>query len=193
MLDPRPETEGLVGSVLDALGRRREAPLRVLDLGTGSGAILGALLRELAFAFGVGVDRSAAACRVAEANLRALGLADRAAIVCADFAEAIGARFDVVASNPPYVKTCAMAGLERAVRVYDPPLALDGGADGLEPYRAIVPRLGSLLRPGGIMVFECASDGGSLVAAMMRDFGLVGTMVYRDLAGHDRVVVGAKA
>ena len=192
VLDPRPETEGVVGAVLEAIGGRRDTALRILDLGTGSGAILCALLHELPHAFGVGVDRSLAACRVADANVRALGLRSRAAIICADYVEPIDARFDIVVSNPPYIKTDVIDALERAVRDYDPPLALDGGVDGLSAYRAILPHLATLLHASGVAAFECGYDEGALVAAMMRDGGLGKVTITRDLAGHERVVTSVK-
>ena len=192
VLDPRPETEGLVGAVLDALGGRREDPLRILDLGTGSGAILCALLHELPGAMGVGVDRSLAACRVARANFARLGLAARAAVVCGDWSDALGGSFDAVVSNPPYVRSGAIAGLDRDVRAYDPLPALDGGEDGLEAYRAIAPSLASFVRTGGVAAFECGGDQGESVAALVRA-SLAGVRVYRDLCGLDRVVLGTKA
>ena len=192
VLDPRPETEGVVGAVLEAIGGRRDTALRILDLGTGSGAILCALLHELPHAFGVGVDRSLAACRVAGANAQTLGLHSRAAIICADYVESIGARFDIVVSNPPYIKTDVIDALERAIRYYDPPLALDGGVDGLSAYRAILPHLATLLNAGGVAAFECGYDEGALVAAMMRNGGLGKITIIRDLAGHERVVTAVK-
>jgi release factor glutamine methyltransferase len=141
VLDPRPETEGLVASILDAIGGRRHARLHVLDLGVGSGAILAALLHELPSAQGVGVDRSFEACRIARHNLATLGLSDRSVLVCGDWAASIAAKFDICVSNPPYIETGALAELDRDVRDYDPMAALDGGADGLAAYRAIVPPL----------------------------------------------------
>lgn len=191
VLDPRPETEGLIGAVLDALGARRDDPLQILDLGTGSGAILCALLHELPAARGLGIDRSPAACRMARANIANLGLAARGALVCGDWSDTLDAAFDAVVSNPPYIRSGDIASLDRDVRAYDPLPALDGGEDGLDAFRAIAPRLGSLVRTGGVAAFECGWDQGESVAAVLRG-SLVGVRVYRDLAGFDRVVLGTK-
>ena len=204
VLDPRPETEGLVGAVIDAIGGEKERPLTILDLGTGSGAILCALLSELPGAFALGVDRSFEACRVARTNFANLGFAARSAVVQGSWTDAIGARFDVIVSNPPYIRHADLVGLEREVRDYDPAMALDGGEDGLDPYRAIVPCLRDLLAPSGIVAFECGFDQGEPLAALMRQAALQGrsclahhallanVAVYRDLSGHDRVVIGVR-
>ncbi len=191
VLDPRPDTEGLVGAVLDALGGRRAAPLRLLDLGTGSGAILAALLHELPSAFGIGVDRSPQACRVAAENLATLGLDARAVVVCGSWTESLTGTFDAVVSNPPYISSCAIAALDAEVRDHDPRDALDGGADGLDAYRALLRGLCACLAPGGVAAVECGWDQGDAVAALFRKAGLAGVMVYRDLAGHQRVVLGS--
>jgi release factor glutamine methyltransferase len=193
VLDPRADTEGLVGAVIDALGGRRDAPLRLLDLGTGSGAILCALLHEFPSALGIGVDRSPAACRIAADNLQRLGLGGRAAIVCGSWVDSIDGRFDGIVSNPPYIPHADIARLERDVREHDPIAALDGGEDGLDPYRAIVPQLGRLLGPGGVVAFECGWDQGARVAALLETVAVQGVSVYRDLAGHCRVVLGTAA
>ena len=191
VLDPRPETEGVIGAVLDAIGGRRADPLRLLDLGTGSGAILCALLHELPGAFGVGLDRSAAACRVARDNAEALGLGARAAFACGSWGNALAGRFDAIVSNPPYIPHGDLAGLEPEVREHDPLAALDGGADGLEAYRAILAELGRLLAPGGVAALECGHDQGAAVAALAAGGGLADVRVLKDLAGHDRVVAGS--
>ena len=190
VLDPRPDTEGLVGAVLDALGGRRDAALRLLDLGTGSGAILAALLHELPGATGIGVDRSPEACRVAAANLRALGLDARAGVVCGSWTKSLAGTFDAIVSNPPYIPSREIAGLDAEVLDHDPRDALDGGADGLDAYRAILRGLRACLAPGGVGAVECGWDQGDAVAALFREAGLAGVMVYRDLAGHQRVVLG---
>ena len=190
VLDPRPDTEGLVGAVLDALGGRRVEPQRLLDLGTGSGAILAALLHELPGAFGIGVDRSPEACHVAATNLRALGLDARSAVVCGSWTAPLAGTFDTVVSNPPYIPSRDMAGLDADVRDHDPHEALDGGADGLDAYRALLPGLCARLAPGGVGAVECGWNQGDAVAALFRKAGLAGVMVYRDLAGHQRVVLG---
>ncbi len=192
VLDPRADTEALVAAVLGVLDGRRGAPLAVLDLGTGSGAILCALLHELPAATGLGIDRSVGACRVARRNLERLGFAGRAAIVCGCWGDALVRPFDVVVANPPYIRSGDVAGLEPDVRDHDPLAALDGGADGFDAYRALTPRLPALLAPGGLAALECGWDQGVRVAGTMRAAGLVDVAVHPDLAGHGRVVTGAR-
>jgi len=189
VLDPRPDTEILVDAAFAALAGREGQPLRLLDLGTGSGAILGALLAQLPAAFGLGVDRSEAACRVARDNLGALGFAGRSAIVCGDWTTPIGGRFDAIVSNPPYIATGEIEELAAEVRRHDPYAALDGGADGLNAYRILTPAVAQLLRPGGIIAFEVGAGQADSVAALLE---VTGTLKQgarlRDLAGHVRVV-----
>lgn len=192
VLDPRPDTEGLVGSVLDAIGGRREVPLKILDLGTGSGAILCALLGELPTASGVGIDRSFEACRQAQANVIRLGLDARGSIVCGWWTEPLGARFDLIVSNPPYIRRAELEHLPPEVRRFDPIEALDGGDDGLDAYRAIIARLPSVLVPGGVAAFECGVDQAELIAGLMRGVAFECVMTYKDLAGRDRVVLGVR-
>ncbi len=136
VLDPRPDTETVVGAAVEALRARRTDPLRILDLGTGSGALLCAICSEFPNAQGWGVDRSHAACTVAQRNVAALGLAGRVLIVNGDWAEAFaGSSFDLIVSNPPYIETGVIATLAPEVRNFDPHVALDGGSDGLAAYR----------------------------------------------------------
>lgn len=155
-LIPRPETETVVELALALLrdrGLRRA--IRIADLGTGSGAILLALLSELPDAFGIGIDRSVEALAVARANARACALGERSAFVCGDFAAALGeAAFDLVVSNPPYVRAADIARLPPEVRDHEPRLALDGGADGLDAYRALARDMTRVLAPDGIAVVE---------------------------------------
>ncbi len=193
VLDPRPDTEILVDAVLAALGARRDGPLRLLDLGIGSGAILGALLTKLPSAYGVGVDRSAAACRIAWNNLAALGLAGRSAIICGDWTAALGGTFDVIVSNPPYIASGEIAGLAPEVRDHDPRAALDGGPDGLTAYRVLAPAAAALLAPGGILAFEVgAGQSESVVALLAATGALTAITSVRDLGGHSRVVTAVR-
>lgn len=191
VLDPRPDTETLVATVLDALAPRRGAPLRLLDLGTGSGAILCALLAELPAATGWAVDRSAGACAVARRNLDAQGLGGRSLVLQGDWAAALApARFDAVLSNPPYIESAVIPGLDRDVREHDPLPALDGGPDGLAAYRVLAPDLPRLLVPGGIGAFEIGQGQDGAVTGLLRAAGLAGVTVRPDLAGIGRVVWG---
>lgn len=186
-LDPRPDTEMLVEGALVRLGRR-DRPWRILDLGTGTGCIALALLTELPAATAVAVDAAEAACRVARTNAEALGLGGRFQAVVGDWAAGLAGRFDLVVSNPPYIASASIAGLEPEVARHDPRAALDGGADGLDAYRRIVPQLPRLLVPGGLAGFEIGWDQAAAVAALVAGAGLVGVAVTADLAGHDRCV-----
>jgi release factor glutamine methyltransferase len=188
VLDPRPETEALVEAVIEAFAARRQAASRILDLGIGSGAILAALLGHFPEAFGVGVDISEAACRVARSNLANLGLARRAAVVCGDWAKALSGTFDVIVSNPPYIASCELAGLAREVRDYDPDLALDGGIDGLKAYRAIAPSLAWLAASEGFVALEIGAGQGGSVGQILTSHDFTSPMVRRDLAGRERVI-----
>ena len=191
-LVPRPETETLVEAALEAKPER-SAPLRILDLGTGSGILLAALLLEYPKAFGVGVERDVEAARTARSNLAVIGIAHRARIVCGDWAGAIGSQFDVVVSNPPYIPSGDIAGLAREVREHDPLRALDGGADGLESYRAIVAELSRLLTPGGVAILELGAGQEPAVADLARHAQLIVNGPARcDLSGHPRALVLAQ-
>ncbi len=184
-LDPRPDTETLVAEALARVGDRGRR-LRILDLGTGSGCIALALLSELPMATAIGVDRSADACRVATANAVALGLGRRFHAVCGDWAAAIDAVFDLVVSNPPYIASAEVPQLEPEVACHDPAAALDGGPDGLDAYRRIVPALGRLLAPGGVAGLEVGAGQADAVADLLAAEGFAGVARARDLAGHER-------
>lgn len=189
VLVPRPETETIVEAALRAKPVR-ESPLRVLDLGVGSGAILGALLIERPNATGVGVDRSERALSIARSNLEALGVGQRANLVRADWAQALRGRFDLVVSNPPYIPSKVIGNLEADVRVHDPSAALDGGADGLDCYRAILSDLARLLAPEGIAVLELGDGQEPAVAELARRAHiLVNGSAVLDLAGRPRALV----
>ncbi|MGL4967302.1 MAG: peptide chain release factor N(5)-glutamine methyltransferase [Inquilinus sp.] len=185
-LDPRPDSETLVEAALAAVPDR---PLRVLDLGTGTGCLLLAVLHDRPSAFGIGVDRSEAAARVARDNARALGLADRAAILVGDWATALAGRFDLVLSNPPYIPEADITALEPEVRDHDPRLALSGGTDGLDAYRALAAALPDLLAPGGTAVVELGIGQAADVAALFRGAGLDIAGTPHDLAGIPRCLV----
>jgi len=186
VLVPRPETETVVELALSLVDRT--AALRIADLGTGSGAILLALLSELPHAHGTGIDIAADALDVARANARRLELASRADFVLSDFAAVEGA-FDLVVSNPPYVASSAIAGLAPEVRKFDPRQALDGGPDGLAAYRtiaAIAPRL--LLAPHGSLAVEIGAGQETAVSELFLQSGLAISAVRHDLSGILRVL-----
>ncbi|HUZ90808.1 MAG TPA: peptide chain release factor N(5)-glutamine methyltransferase [Methylocella sp.] len=196
VLDPRPETEMLVEAVLAHAARYPRKNWRILDLGTGSGAILCSALQSLPGSSGVGVDISPAACAIARDNLAALGLESRGVIVCGDWAHALRGRFDVIVSNPPYVASGAIAYLEPEVRDHDPRLALDGGKDGLAAYRELIPALPGLIAPGGLIALELGAGQYAAVEALLRGRFGSAVEVALDLRGCRRVVLargGTKA
>lgn len=162
-LIPRPDSETVVETVL----ARARAPGNILDLGTGSGCLLLALLHELPNSRGVGLDISPQAARIARANAQALGLGDRAFFLVGDWADALARGFDVVVANPPYITSATLADLEPEIRAYEPPAALDGGADGLACYRRLIPSALRLLRPGGLLALEVGDGQADSVAQML--------------------------
>ena len=189
-LDPRPDSETVVQAALDATVDRRREPLRVVDLGTGTGCLLLAVLTERPRAGGIGVDRAPGAVRVARANAGRFGLADRAWFVVADWATALPDQAaDLLVANPPYIRHGALATLDRGVWGYDPRNALDGGPDGLQAYRAIAADLPRLLAPGGHAVLEIGFDQRHAVEAIVNDSGLSVVSAWRDLSGHARAIV----
>jgi release factor glutamine methyltransferase len=194
-LDPRPDTETIVEAALDVLRAEydRNRPLRIVDIGTGSGAILLALLSEWPNAWGIGTDISEAALRTARANAARLGLAPRAAFVAGDYAAALSGAFDLVVSNPPYVRSADIDALATEVRDHDPRRALDGGADGLDAYRRIAPEAARLLAHGGSVVLEVGHDQSGDVEGLLTMAGLsLEGEPKADLAGIPRAVVGRK-
>lgn len=191
-LVPRPDTETLVEAALDiARASTNDAP-RIADLGTGSGAILLALLSELPQARGLGTDISADALQTAAANADRLGLADRATFVQCSYAQALRGPFDLIVSNPPYIPSGDIAALAVDVRAHDPQRALDGGADGLDAYRSLIPQAVPLLREGGALLVEVGQDQHAAVARLMSATGLAHGPIRADLAGIPRVVIGRK-
>ncbi len=188
-LVPRPETETVVEAALEALPGRRDADVRIADLGTGTGALLLALLHELRRARGVATDLSHEALATARGNAARLGLAERAHFVCCNFGESLAGGFDLVVSNPPYVASAEIDALEREVRNYDPRLALDGGRDGCDAYRAIAADARRLLAPGGTLIVELGAGQETPVRAIMAAQGLTAVAGRRDLMGHARALV----
>lgn len=188
VLTPRADTETLVETVLS---RCPDGDAELLDLGTGSGAILLALLNERPGWRGTGIDLSDAALGVARGNAGHCGLANRARFARGQWSDGLAdAAFDIVVSNPPYIVSEVLAGLEPEVRDHEPALALDGGADGLDAYREILGDVARILKPGGLLGLEIGYDQGAPVTALAREAGLVDVTLVRDLAGQDRVVIG---
>jgi len=192
VLTPRPDTETLVELVLRDLPEGK--PFSVLDLGVGSGAILLAILAERPAGKGLGVDVSDEALAVARENAANLGLAGHVALLRGDWTRGLDdAGFDLVVSNPPYVRSAEIEGLAPEVRDHEPRLALDGGADGLDAYRELAPEILRVLKPGGRFAVEIGFDQSAEVEALFRAAGAEGVATHKDLANRDRVVAGAKS
>jgi release factor glutamine methyltransferase len=189
-LVPRPETETLVEAVLAAAPRLPVAPT-ICDLGTGSGAILVALLAEFPDSTGVGIDVSPQALEIARLNAERAGVGGRIGFLQGDFRDTPSEAFDVMVSNPPYIRSGAIGALQPEVRNYDPLVALDGGPDGLAAYRMILGRIGVSLRPGGFAAFEVGHDQAESVAGLCSDAGLKDVRFVKDIAGASRVVTAA--
>jgi release factor glutamine methyltransferase len=188
-LEPRPDSETIVEAALKELAGRNTEPLSLLDLGTGTGCLLIALLSELPNASGLGVDLSEEACRTATGNAALNGLAERASFRQGSWTDGLTGRFDLILSNPPYIPSGEIAGLAVEVREHDPLLALDGGEDGLGPYRIFARTLPPLLAPGGRIVFEIGAGQGPDVVALMQAGGLEFRGSRNDLGGHERALI----
>ncbi len=193
VLDPRPDSETLVAGVLEQV-TERTAKLRLLDFGTGSGCLLLALLHELPVASGLGIDRSAAALAVASDNAARLGLAARAGFQSGDWGAGLTetAGYDIVISNPPYIESAAIAGLAPEVAQHEPIGALDGGRDGLEAYRRLIPDAWRLLRPGGLLALEIGQGQEAGVATLLARAGFGIAVEKPDLGGIIRVLLAHK-
>ncbi len=189
-LDPRPESETIVEAVLGRVDRK--APLRLLDLGTGSGCLLLALLSELPAASGVGVDLSFGAAAAARHNAQLLGLAAEARFFVGNWGSALAGRFDVIIANPPYVATAALAELPSEVSRYDPNLALDGGDDGLSAYRRIAADISDLMAPRALLAVEVGTGQASGVASIFNSNQLFVQAIERDFAGHQRCLIAGQ-
>jgi release factor glutamine methyltransferase len=194
-LVPRPDTETVVELALEMLRPPAdpERRLRIADIGTGSGAILLALLSELPDAYGVGTDINVAALQTASGNAVQLEMASRAAFVACDYAAALSGAFDLIVSNPPYIRSADIPGLSIEVRDYDPLDALDGGTDGLDAYRALIPQAARLLAPGGALVVEAGHGQSGEIQGLIDAAGLTCEQPPKaDLAGIRRAVAGRK-
>ena len=194
-LVPRPDTETVVELALQLLraGGDLDRPLRIADLGTGSGAILLALLSELPAAEGFGTDVSEAALQTARANAARAGLSGRATFIACDYASGLAGPFDLIASNPPYIRSADIAGLAAEVRDHDPMAALDGGTDGLNAYRTLIPQAATLLAAGAALVVEAGEGQSAQIQALMTAAGLMPAIAPKaDLAGIPRAVAGHK-
>ena len=188
VLIPRPETETVVEAVLNQVADR-QACLQILDLGTGSGCLLLALLVELPNALGLGVDRSEEALRIAKRNAERLGLDDRARFAAGDWGCGLAGRYDVIVCNPPYVTESEWPALQPDVRAFEPAGALRAGSDGLDAYRALAPDLARLLSPVGVVCVEIGQGQADAVVELLAAHGLAVVERRRDLAGIERCLV----
>jgi len=190
-LVPRPDTETVVEAALDFIKATARAAPRIADIGTGSGAILLALLSELPEATGVGTDISEAALAAAKANAESLGISDRARFAVGDYASALQGRFDVIVSNPPYIRSADIPLLAIEVRDHEPRQALDGGTDGLLAYRRLAAETPAYLAPGGALIVEVGYNQAEDVGLLMEAAGFrISRPFRRDLSGIPRVVEG---
>ncbi len=186
VLIPRFDTEVLVEEVL----KRTKEGACILDMCTGSGCILLSVLYEKKDCIGVGADISERALAVAQKNADSLGIS--ASFVHTDLFEHIAGKYDIIVSNPPYIRTDVIDTLEVEVKEHEPVLALDGMADGLYFYRKIVAQAPEFLRENGYLCFEIGYDQGEAVSVLMKDGGFEQVTVIKDLSGLDRVVIGGK-
>jgi release factor glutamine methyltransferase len=188
-LIPRADSEALVELALQLRPPPpRPGGPRILDLGTGTGCLLLALLAEWPMAEGVGVDLNPAAAALAARNAARNGLADRARFLAGHWAGALDARFDLVLSNPPYIESAAIPGLMPEVALHEPQAALDGGADGLDAYRSILAELPRLLAPGGVAILELGAGQGPAVERLAASTGLEVLCMKGDMGGIDRAI-----
>lgn len=188
-LVPRPDTETIVEAALAAAGHSKRT-MRILDLGTGTGAILLALLNELPNATGLGSDINPLTLEIACANARELGFENRSRFIVSDFGAALTETFDLIVSNPPYIATSELSDLPPEVRDYDPRIALDGGPDGLDCYRRIAADAPRLLNPEGIIVVEIGAGQSAAITAIFKTAGFKATSAPQpDLAGVPRALV----
>ena len=189
VLDPRPDTEVLVEACIAAMAHRINEPLSILDIGTGSGALIAALLSEFPKGRGYAIDVSPHAVAAAQQNLSHLGLGNRATVLQQSWTDPLPQLFDLIVSNPPYIASAEIPYLDPEVSAFDPALALDGGADGLDAYRAIAERWRGWLNPGGLLALEI---GATQAAAVCELFGSTGARLVnqrQDYAGRDRALV----
>jgi release factor glutamine methyltransferase len=192
-LDPRQDSETLIEAVLRIqnleLGRRlEENPARILDLGTGTGCLLLALLHEMPRATGIGIDIDPRAAEQAQKNAAALGLGERTDFRVGNWVEGLTELFDIIISNPPYIPSKEIPTLMREVRDYDPLLALDGGEDGLAPYRLLIPQLAAFLNPRGLVAFEVGYGQARQVAELLRVSEFANVATHKDLNGIKRCI-----
>ena len=191
VLDPRPDSETLIEVALPLLPPKQN--LQLIDLGTGSGCLLLTLLAEREMARGLGIDKSRAALHMARRNAHRLGLRGRVALRHGDWLNGETALADMIVANPPYIESAEIARLDKAVRLYDPRGALDGGADGLTPYRRLMAPAFARLKSGGHLLLEIGATQAAAVTQLMTEAGFEEILLQQDLAGRDRILRGQKS
>jgi release factor glutamine methyltransferase len=187
-LEPRPDSETLVEVALKSI-TKRDAALRILDIGTGTGCLLLSLLHELPNATGLGVDIAARAIEQAQENAEKLNLKNRAIFQIKNWLNDVTESFDIIISNPPYIARKEIPTLAPEVKNFDPKLALDGGEDGLDAYRHLIPLLHARLKPKGIAVFEIGYNQSASVTALFKAAGFSSVTLHRDFGGNDRCLL----
>jgi release factor glutamine methyltransferase len=188
-LDPRPDSETLIEQV-QHLYAESNAPLRILDLGTGTGCLLLTLLRLYPHSTGLGVDLSLDALQVAQNNAYDHRMLERADFIQSRWFDKVNGQFDLIISNPPYITHDALKTLNKSVTDFDPMLALDGGTDGLDPYRIITAQASAYLKPQGRLIFEIGYDQADSVSALLAQHDFTSITVTHDLGGNPRIVSG---
>ena len=192
VLSPRPDTEVLVEAAIEAAAKLKKP--KILDLGTGSGCIIISVLADVPQALGTAVDKSGKALAVAEENSRRLNVDSRLNFINAswfddDFVRRIGTEYDLIVSNPPYIPSGDIDGLEEDVKNYDPLMALDGGADGMEHYRRIAEVSVKILKPGGLIFLEGGINQERQIEEIFVGFGFSALRIIKDLAGINRCII----
>ena len=187
VLDPRPDSETLIEVVLGhATSRNKD--FKILDMGTGSGCLILTLLSELPNATGIAADISPSALEIARQNAGKLGVHARVQFIESDWLESIKGQFDIIISNPPYIESKDIDGLDITVSKYDPILALDGGDDGLHPYKVILPQIRNHLKQNGFLAMEHGVGQSQSIMEIARNSGLSDVQTHDDLGGRDRVI-----
>ena len=187
-LDPRPDSETLISTILSITKDDKVKPRQILDVGTGTGCLLLSLLNEWPNSNGIGLDIDFGAVRTACFNAEQLGMRDRSQFLVGDWLSSLECRFDVIVANPPYISTTIINELAPEVRFHDPKKALDGGFDGLVAYRQLIPQCSKYLASNGLLVLEVGATQGKQVVELLFAAGLVRIRAHNDLAGHVRCI-----
>jgi len=197
VLDPRPDSELLIDLALDYCRERKDiTPVRILDLGAGSGCLILTLVAEIGkmigmdHVSGVAVDISDDALTITNVNTDAFGLTPCVEVIKSNWLDAVEGMFDIIVSNPPYINHDVIETLDKNVRDYDPMMALDGGDDGLNPYRVILPQIRTYMKKGAFFAVEHGYDQQQKIGLMFENEGFEQIRLHKDYANHDRVVTG---